>query len=402
MTELNLRQHVALAFDGGGVRGIIPAMALTVIEKALNGSTGKPIIDSGQVKIVTGTSTGAIIAASVAIGMTASEIVEMYKQIPKVVFQPRRWEIINYARGLFGWSRYTTTEYKKLLREHIGEKTGNPDITLRQLHQEKLAAKKQVLVMTTMNVYERRTKFIKSSNKIDCFDSMQKDETHDNDGDWMLWEAIMASSAAPTYFPPLMHMYKHPNDKGDIQSYYVDGGTGSYNDPADIAAREAVEWQCLEREHVSLLSFGTGAMPEEDYRKQNPNIPSWSIIGWIKAMMFDLMMVEAARAQSLDVLENYVTYNDDNTPKIDCSIDYRRFQAPLNKNVDLDSGDDATMEYLQEQGAKLIERIQCGRYLCLENLYKLAHEEPYDDVIDPVRIAPAWKKMMQAPKRRKA
>jgi predicted acylesterase/phospholipase RssA len=61
-----------LSIDGGGIRGIIPAVALAKLET----TTGRPTRETFS--FVAGTSTGAIIAAAIAAGIPATRIVELY------------------------------------------------------------------------------------------------------------------------------------------------------------------------------------------------------------------------------------------------------------------------------------------------------------------------------------
>ena len=60
-----------LSVDGGGIRGIIPAVALAKLEA----TTRRPARETFS--FVAGTSTGAIIAAAIAAGIPASRIVEL-------------------------------------------------------------------------------------------------------------------------------------------------------------------------------------------------------------------------------------------------------------------------------------------------------------------------------------
>src|SRR5689334_22485677 len=79
------RDHVALAIDGGGIKGLIVAQALIALEQELGGG---PLIKQPAVKILAGTSTGALITAGIAIGMTAQEIADLYIQAGHKVFPP--------------------------------------------------------------------------------------------------------------------------------------------------------------------------------------------------------------------------------------------------------------------------------------------------------------------------
>ena len=72
-----------LALDGGA-RGIYPACMLASVERNL----GKPIKDCFD--LITGTSTGAIIAGAVATGVEMSVVVDLFDKEDPQVFSKRR------------------------------------------------------------------------------------------------------------------------------------------------------------------------------------------------------------------------------------------------------------------------------------------------------------------------
>ena len=82
---LNARDNIGIAIDGGGIRGVMVAQALQQLETELK---VERLIDSPQVKVVAGTSTGAIIAAAIALGLSAKEIVGLYQSLGKA-FSPK-------------------------------------------------------------------------------------------------------------------------------------------------------------------------------------------------------------------------------------------------------------------------------------------------------------------------
>lgn len=69
-----------LSIDGGGIRGIIPAVALAKLES----TTGRLTRDIFS--FVAGTSTGAIIAAAIAAGIPAPRILNLYLNRAREVF----------------------------------------------------------------------------------------------------------------------------------------------------------------------------------------------------------------------------------------------------------------------------------------------------------------------------
>ena len=68
-----MNRRYLLSIDGGGIRGIIPALALLKLEQ----ETGRPARD--VFSFVAGTSTGALLAAAVAAGIPAAQMVDVYK-----------------------------------------------------------------------------------------------------------------------------------------------------------------------------------------------------------------------------------------------------------------------------------------------------------------------------------
>jgi patatin-like phospholipase/acyl hydrolase len=69
-----------LSLDGGGIRGLVAAKILATIEKQIQQPLNK------YFNLISGTSTGSILAAAVATGSRSEKIVELYKQKSSVIF----------------------------------------------------------------------------------------------------------------------------------------------------------------------------------------------------------------------------------------------------------------------------------------------------------------------------
>jgi uncharacterized protein len=67
-----------LSIDGGGIRGIIPAFWLTRIEHELALKSRQSLLDVFD--MFAGTSTGSIIAAGLAMGRSANDILKLYTE----------------------------------------------------------------------------------------------------------------------------------------------------------------------------------------------------------------------------------------------------------------------------------------------------------------------------------
>ncbi len=69
-----------LSIDGGGIKGALPAGFLAQVEEA----TGERIVD--HFDLIVGTSTGGIIAIGLGLGVSASEILSLFRQDGPVIF----------------------------------------------------------------------------------------------------------------------------------------------------------------------------------------------------------------------------------------------------------------------------------------------------------------------------
>ena len=214
----------ALAVDGGGIRGLIPALVLAEIEQR----TGRAM--ATMVDFIAGTSTGAIIACALAKphAMPAARIAEIYEQDGPKIFDASLLRRIVTADGYIN-ERYSDRGLLQSLSTHLGE-VRLSEATVRVL-------------ITTYDLQGRAALLLRS----DADDIGMVDAAH-------------ASSAAPTYFEPL-----HLGDRT-----YVDGGVGAIN-PSLYAYAEAGGRPTL------LLSLGTGELTRPlPYEK----VKDWGKLEW--------------------------------------------------------------------------------------------------------------------------
>ena len=222
-----------LALDGGGTRGIYSAQILANMEMCL----GTPIRDSFD--LIAGTSTGSIIAGAAATGIPLKEVVELFEeQAPRIFPSKRlRW-------GIFR-SRYSRRPLEEVVRECL------PDISLGEVSTP--------LIITSSNI---------ATGGVHVFKSRYLAELglpYVRDRDFSLVEAILASSAAPTYFDPVQV----------DQSLLADGGLWA-NNPSILAVTEAISKFKRTVDQIHILSIGTGH-PVSMYRRQR----SWGLAtGW--------------------------------------------------------------------------------------------------------------------------
>lgn len=105
-----------LALDGGGIRGLISVEVLAAIEDQLRGDRGDDFRLSDEFDYVAGTSTGAVIATCVALGMTVEQIRSFYLDSGREMFD--KASLLRRFR-----SKYEDDKLAAKLRQVIGEDT---------------------------------------------------------------------------------------------------------------------------------------------------------------------------------------------------------------------------------------------------------------------------------------
>lgn len=224
-----------LAIDGGGLLGLVPAEALILVEQQLNQITGtqKPLCD--RFDLIGGTSTGAILAAGLAKGLSATELRDFYLQYGSNIFTKSFWPVRL-------WHKYPSGPLEQHLKDVLGEATTLGSNDLRTL-----------ILMVTKNATLGNDWFFTNNPKSKFFK---------NNTGLPLWHIVRASAAAPTYFPP--QTIAVPDGSGRKQNYdFIDGGVSSYNNPALQVFLEAtvpqygIGWP-MGADQLMLLSLGTG------------------------------------------------------------------------------------------------------------------------------------------------
>ncbi len=246
------KTHKILALDGGGIRGVITLEILAKLENDLKNKLGKD--DSFRLSdyfdYFGGTSTGAIIAAGLSIGMSVAELLEFYTKKGKDMFDK--------ASLLKKWkSLYESGPLLNMLQDTFGRDT-NMDIANGKF--------KTLLTVVAMN-RSTDSPWPISNNPLARYNGKDRP---DNNQNIKLYQLIRASTAAPAYFPPetLEWDAKDPSKT----FVFVDGGVTPYNNPAFLLYRMAthsaykLNWERGE-DKLLIVSVGTGsATSEGEYR----------------------------------------------------------------------------------------------------------------------------------------
>ncbi len=259
-----------LALDGGGIRGILTLEILLKIEQLLADATGEG--DDFRLcnffDYIGGTSTGAIIAAGLARGLSVSKLLEFYQQTGPAMFD--KAFILNRVKYL-----YKSQPLAEELQKTFGKNTN--------LLPESLEC---LLLVVTRNVTTDSPWPI-SSNPLTKYNDCSRADCNLN---IPLWQLVRASTAAPVFFAPEVIQWDPNNPSKAFK--FVDGGLTPYNNPAFLLSRMATQapyklnWKTGEK-NLLLVSVGTGAAPRLDaniYTQDNlaqnlANIPSALMYG---------------------------------------------------------------------------------------------------------------------------
>jgi hypothetical protein len=227
------RSRRLLALDGGGIRGVMTLSILKAIEKQV----GQRLCD--YFDYIAGTSTGAIIAAGLARGMTVEDLITFYRQAGTGMFQRTRFlDRLN--------SLYQNGPLEQKLKEVFGHGT---NLRPGQL--------KTLLLVVTRNVTTDSPWPISSNPE-----ARYNMPSNQCNLEIPLWKLVRASTAAPIFFPPEV-ITLDPNDPSK-SFVFVDGGMTPYNNPAFLLYRFATDpayrlnWPKGESKML-LVSVGTGA-----------------------------------------------------------------------------------------------------------------------------------------------
>ncbi len=166
-----------LSIDGGGIRGVIPAVLLKHIEEKV----GKRVADIFD--LIVGTSTGGILAAGLTVPkrdgtpkFSAEDMLALYADRGREIFDRSFWRGITSAGGALD-EQYDHKPLEKILKEYLGDSTLKDCIV--------------PIVLTSYDIEKRQPYFFKTRRARE-----KKDRNH------YLRDAARATSAAPTYFEP--------------------------------------------------------------------------------------------------------------------------------------------------------------------------------------------------------
>ena len=245
-----------LALDGGGIRGLITVEVLAEIERRLQADRGDGFVLADAFDYVAGTSTGAIIATCVALGMRVDQIRAFYLASGKDMFD--KASLLRRFRTKFEDEKLAA-KLKGVLGEHTT--LGSEDL--------------RTLLLIVMRNATTDSPWPLSNNPGALYNLRSRTtEGKACNLDLPLWQLVRASTAAPTYFPPEVI------DAGGPEPFImVDGGITTYNNPAFLLFLMATAepyrlcWP-TGVDKMLLVSIGTGTSPKanQDLAPEDMNL----------------------------------------------------------------------------------------------------------------------------------
>ena len=234
-----------LSFDGGGIRGLVTLALLKRLESQI------PNLIKGA-DLLAGTSTGGIIALGLAAGKSVDEMIALYRDNGSKILDDSWWDDLRDLGGLAG-ADYDQKNLGKILTGLF------PDTKLKDLG-------KRVLI-PSFNLDDGDPDATKQTWGPKFFHNFPGT---DSDGEELVVDVALDTSAAPTYFP--------------THGTYIDGGVVA-NNPSLAAVAQTQDTRNTDPVpalgDIFLLSLGTGV--NLSYVK-GKNL-DWGLAQWAKPLV---------------------------------------------------------------------------------------------------------------------
>ena len=309
-----------LSLDGGGIRGVIPARILTEIELRAK----KPV--HKLFDLIVGTSTGGILAIGLSAPPTQSQpdhysaesLLDLYVQRGAEIFERSFWSL-----GGLRDERYDEEPMERILKKMLGNRqlrNTSPDI-----------------IVTSYDIENRRPYLFKSTK------ARQRGEGRNH----LLRHVARATSAAPTYFEPLLLDRTKWSGERNNRRALIDGGVFA-NNPSMIALSEALS-SGADQNKIVLCAIGTGINDRSILFDQAKD---WGMLEWITPVLSVMMdgMSDSANYHVAKLLPG------NNVGSLDQQR-YFRFDICLkNASDDLDDTSRTNINGLLHEADRIIDR----------------------------------------------
>jgi len=290
-----------LALDGGGVKGVLSLGMAKALEAELRRRSGDPkLVLCDYYDLIGGTSTGAIVASGLALGLTVDTMIELYMSLGPKVFGRR------VGDGNLFRSKYDPKDLRIALEPTFGERTlGSSDLkTGLAVHMKRIdTGSAWVLTNNPNNPYFSREDSEKGTlpNRF-----------------YRLIDLVMASAAAPTFFDEVVIDIAHDEKNRVTQrGYFVDGAVGANNNPGlqmlmlALVPGYGFQWSSG-ADNLMMTSVATGQRrPEIDGKKFRNMMPGFRGIQALRSMIYDTQIQGIMLMQALSSPKHAWTINSE-------------------------------------------------------------------------------------------
>ncbi len=312
-----------LSIDGGGIRGVFPAMFLASLEAELKSKGFEKWQIYQHFDLICGTSTGGILAIALALGIPAINIFRLYMDNAATIFGNKR----NLLKSIFLPS-YDRKNLEALLKETF--------TSCNQGIEPRLADCKTNVCIPIYDLLHGKP-------------SICKNKYHPKftrDYHIPAYQVALATAAAPTYFNPYSTKYKDLNGIDKTFSNKVDGGVVA-NNPALVGIIEAQSAFYQPLSNLRVLSIGTG------YRKftDSNNLQKCGLKYWVlpKPRILELFM--QGQSQQVENLISLMYSGIDGEKKGTPTFVYKRVNTEFDgtSNIEMDETNRDKLNKLAEK-----------------------------------------------------
>lgn len=312
-----------LSIDGGGIRGVFPAMFLASIEAYLKNKE----IEKWQIyqhfDLICGTSTGGILAIALALGIPAIEIHKLYMENAAYIFGNKR----GWLKSVFLPS-YDRKHLEVLLKETFTSHNNGEE--------PRLGDCKTNICIPIYDLLHGKPSVCKNNYHL----------KFTRDFHVPAYKVALATSAAPTYFNPYSTTYKDLNGIDRAFSNKVDGGVMA-NNPTLVGIIEAQAAFKQPLSNLKVLSIGTGHQKFTD----GNNLQKCGLKYWLfpnKPIIELFMQGQSQQVENLiSLLQNGIDGEKKNMPE----FVYKRIDTEFDgtSNIKMDETDNAKLNKLAEK-----------------------------------------------------
>ena len=315
-----------LSIDGGGIRGIIPAKVLAELEAQLktNGSN-KAIYE--HFDLICGTSTGALLAIGLALGIPAQDLLNFYKTNARVIFPTRVLKLLPQKSRMFFTSVYGNKAFRNKLIEVYSSANHGVAPLLNDL--------KTRVCIPVFNGGTGKINVLKTKHHPD----------YSRDYKLPAHEVALSSASAPVYFPPHSFSYTNIFGSGNNVSM-IDGGVFA-NNPVLVGVLEAHEKLNVPFNKIQVISLGTGQGSHIIKNSwKTPSIWYWLLS---KPRLLDIILDSQAQ-----ITEQYLLFLKRGLESANNGFDYLRIQYDFGGSfIDLSSSKRNDLDRLEAIGGEL-------------------------------------------------